>query len=146
MTSTYKSVTLVKRPTDSIVLGETFKVKEESPIPSEDDLKDGEVVFCTKYISIDPGMRDWLNDDETYMPPVGVNEVMRGFAAGTILASKNDNFPKGSFATGLVGWTEYKICHADELQKAQIRPGGQLVDALSAFGKPTLTVLPSTSV
>ena len=138
MSSTYKSVILVKRPTDNIVLGETFELKQESPIPSEDVLKEGEVILRTNYLSIDPGMRDWLNDDRSYMPPVGLGEIMRGFAAGTIQASKNDNFPVGSFATGLVGWTEYKVCQADELQKVDIPAGGKFVDALSAFGKAVL--------
>ena len=138
MTSTYKSVILARRPTENIVPGETFEVKQESTIPSADVLKEGEVVFVTNYLSIDPGMRDWLNDDQSYMPPVGLGEVMRGFAVGNIQASKNDKLPVGSYATGLVGWTEYKVCHGDELQKVDIPAGGKLVDALSAFGEAVL--------
>lgn len=39
--------------------GETFRV-ESSPAPTEADLKDGEVLFETYYISLDPSMRVWL--------------------------------------------------------------------------------------
>jgi NADPH-dependent curcumin reductase CurA len=135
MTSSYKSIILAQRPTDNIVPGETFKVKQEGPVPSSGALKDGEVLFRTNYLSIDPGMRDWLNDDRSYMPPVGIGEVMRGFAAGIVVASKNDKLPEGSYATGLVGWTEYKVCHDGELQIVDIPTGGKLVNALSVFGE-----------
>ena len=131
----YKTVTLAKRPAENIVLGETFSVVSNSPAPLAADLKDGEVVFETNYISIDPGMRDWLNDNRSYMPPVGIGEVMRGYAIGTIRASKHPNFAVGSHATGLVGWTELKICAGDELQSFQISSGGKLVDGLSVLGK-----------
>lgn len=135
MASSYKSVILAKRPTNDIAPGETFAVKQEGLIPSANDLQDGQVLFRTQYLSLDPGMRDWLNDDNSYMPPVGLGEVMRGFAAGTVEASKNDKFPIGSYATGLVGWTEYKICQGDDLQKVEVTTRHGVVDALSAFGE-----------
>ncbi|KAK4947835.1 hypothetical protein LTR10_013343 [Elasticomyces elasticus] len=142
MTSSYQSVILVKRPADNIVPGETFAVKDEGPIPSAHDLEDGSVLFRTHYLSLDPGMRDWLNDDKSYMPPVGLGEVMRGFAGGTVQASRNDKFPVGSYVTGLVGWTEYKICQGDDLQKVEVTTSRGLVDALSAFGEPLLDAIP----
>ena len=58
--STYKSVVLANRPKASIVLGETFRV-ESKRSPTEADLKDGQVIFKTLYLSLDPAMRGWLN-------------------------------------------------------------------------------------
>ena len=58
--STYQSVVLAKRPTSLIVPGETFTVKEHQIVKAE-DLKDGEVLVETLYLSLDPAMRGWLN-------------------------------------------------------------------------------------
>lgn len=58
--STTKSVVLAKRPTSLIVPGETFTVKEHEVVKAE-DLKDGEVLVDTLYLSLDPAMRGWLN-------------------------------------------------------------------------------------
>lgn len=58
--STYNSIVLAQRPKELIVPGETFNVKE-NPILKESDLKDGEVLVETLYLSLDPAMRGWLN-------------------------------------------------------------------------------------
>ena len=59
-TSTYHSVHLAQRPKDNIVPGETFTLKTNDA-PRESDLKDGEVIFQSLYLSLDPAMRGWLN-------------------------------------------------------------------------------------
>lgn len=48
-----------KRPTAEIVPGETFR-PVTSPAPTEADLKDGEVLFETHYLGMEPSMRVWL--------------------------------------------------------------------------------------
>lgn len=58
--ASYKSVVLAQRPKSVIVPGETFAVKE-NPIITEADLKDGQVLVETLYLSLDPAMRAWLN-------------------------------------------------------------------------------------
>lgn len=58
--STYQTVVLAQRPKSTIVPGETFKV-QETPILKEEDVKDGEVLIETLYLSLDPAMRGWLN-------------------------------------------------------------------------------------
>jgi NADPH-dependent curcumin reductase CurA len=58
--STYTSVILAQRPKALIVPGETFSLKE-NPMISEKDLKDGQVLVETLYLSLDPAMRGWLN-------------------------------------------------------------------------------------
>jgi NADPH-dependent curcumin reductase CurA len=58
--STYKSVVLAQRPKSVIVPGETFTLKE-NPMITEADLKDGQVLLETLYLSLEPAMRGWLN-------------------------------------------------------------------------------------
>ena len=42
----------------------------------------GEVLVKVLYLSLDPAMRGWMNDARSYMPPVGIGEVMRPAASG----------------------------------------------------------------
>jgi NADPH-dependent curcumin reductase CurA len=56
----YRSVVLAKRPQSTIVPGETFTIQSKKA-PTKADLKDGEVIFQTHYLSLDPAMRGWLN-------------------------------------------------------------------------------------
>lgn len=60
MASQYQSVHLASRPKDEIVPGETFRLQSNTA-PKASDLKDGEVIFKTLYLSLDPAMRGWLN-------------------------------------------------------------------------------------
>ena len=48
------------------------------------------------YISLDPAMRGWLNDGRSYLPPVGIGEVMRAGAIGSVVASEQ---PDSRWAT-----------------------------------------------
>jgi NADPH-dependent curcumin reductase CurA len=104
----YTSIHLAERPQASIVAGKTFTPKQHS-IPSVSDLKDGEVLFQTLYLSLDPAMRGWLNPTRSYIPPVEIGAVMRGSGIGLIIASKSSKLPVGTYATGMCGWTEYAI-------------------------------------
>lgn len=56
----YRSVVLAKRPKGTIVPGETFAFQTKR-VPTKADLKDGEVILQTLYLSLDPAMRGWLN-------------------------------------------------------------------------------------
>ena len=54
----------------------------------------------TKLISLDPAMRGWLNDARSYVPPVGIGEVMR---AGSIIEVTESNHPKFAVGDHVVG-------------------------------------------
>ena len=53
----------------------------EEPVPEPGA---GEALVKTLLISLDPAMRGWMNDARSYIPPVGVGEVMRALAAGEV--------------------------------------------------------------
>ena len=59
VTGTYQTVVLAQRPKDFIVVGETFRL-ESKPRPTEADLKDGDALIETLYLSLDPAMRGWM--------------------------------------------------------------------------------------
>jgi NADPH-dependent curcumin reductase CurA len=45
----------------------------------------GEVLVKILYISLDPAMRGWMNEGKSYVPPVGIGEVMRAGALGRVI-------------------------------------------------------------
>lgn len=86
----------------------TFELSE-APIP---EIGDGEALVRVTHLSLDPTNRMWLNEQATYLPPVGIGEVMRGVGVGQVVASKNADYPEGSFVTGLTGWQDYVVASA----------------------------------
>ncbi len=49
----------------------------------------GEVLVKMLYLSLDPAMRGWMNEGKSYIPPVGIGEVMRAGGVGKVIASKD---------------------------------------------------------
>ncbi|OWO97917.1 hypothetical protein B2J93_4486 [Marssonina coronariae] len=136
--STYSSVVLAQRPKALIVPGETFAVKE-NPMVSEKDLKDGQVIVETLYLSLDPAMRGWLNDTRSYIPPVQIGEVMRGAVIGKITASKSSKFGPGDYVTVTAGWTEVAIVDEKEVTRLEVPENTMVTDALGVLGMTGLT-------
>ncbi|MET0190555.1 MAG: NADP-dependent oxidoreductase [Pseudonocardia sediminis] len=68
---------------------------------------DGHIVVQVTHVSLDPAMRGWMNEGKSYVPPVGIGEVMRALAAGRVVASKNSGFAVGDVVTGTFGVQEY---------------------------------------
>ena len=93
-----RMVKLARRPR-GMVTREDFKI-EDGPVPEPGP---GEVRVRVEYISLDPAMRGWVNDGKSYVAPVGIGEVMRGYAVGTIEASNNPAFKVGDAVQGLLG-------------------------------------------
>jgi NADPH-dependent curcumin reductase CurA len=78
---------------------------------------DGEVLVEVLYISLDPAMRGWMSDIRSYVPPVGIGEVMRAFVAGRVLVSNHPRLAPGDHVTGLLGVQEYAVVPGDSLVK-----------------------------
>ena len=86
---------LRERPTGRIG-PDTFELSEE-PVP---EIGDGEALVRVDWISLDPTNRAWINDTPTYLPPVGIGEVMRAGGLGEVVASNNPNYPVGQTLSG----------------------------------------------
>lgn len=70
---------------------------------------DGEVLVRISHISLDPAMRGWMNDARSYIPPVGIDEVMRAGTVGEVVASNHEGLPVGTHVVGALGVQEYAI-------------------------------------
>jgi NADPH-dependent curcumin reductase CurA len=95
---------LRERPTGRIG-PETFELNEGA-VPQ---INDGEALVRVDWISLDPTNRTWINDTPTYLPPVGIGEVMRAGGLGEVVESKNPHYSVGQLVQGLVGWQEYVV-------------------------------------
>jgi NADPH-dependent curcumin reductase CurA len=104
MTGRNRRFLLRERPVGRIGPG-TFELSEEA-IP---ELGDGQALVRVDWISLDPTNRMWINDTPTYLPPVGIGEVMRAGALGEVVASKSSRYAVGQQVQGLLGWQEYAV-------------------------------------
>lgn len=99
---------------------------------------EGEVLVKVAYVSLDPAMRGWMNEGRSYIPPVGIGEVMRAFAVGEVIASKDPDVAVGEHVGGLLGVQEYAIAHGKGVFK--VDPSlAPLPVYLGALGMPGVT-------
>src|SRR5438105_2679015 len=100
--------------------------------------RDGEVLVKVSYLSLDPAMRGWMNDSKSYMPPVGIGEVMRALAVGEVVASKHPGFAVGEHVSGLFGVQEYAVVAGAGLNKVD-PTFAPLPAYLGTLGMPGIT-------
>ncbi len=80
------------------------------------DVPEGSVIVETHSISIDPAMRGWMNDVRSYIPPVAIDDVMRAFGVGVVVASSSPRLPVGTAISGTLGVQRYATLRADDLE------------------------------
>src|SRR4051812_30631715 len=97
-TATNHQLRLAERPT-GMVGQENFEQTEENVAPPGD----GEAVVKVQYLSLDPAMRGWMSDQPSYVPPVGIGEVMRALGAGVVTESNTPKVAVGDSVVGLFG-------------------------------------------
>jgi NADPH-dependent curcumin reductase len=107
----------------------------EEPVVSPGD---GQVLVKTLFLSLDPAMRGWMNEGKSYIPPVGIGEVMRAGAIAKVIESKDHAFKAGDFVTGTTGVQEYALAGAKQLTRVDPR-SAPLTTYLSVLGMPGFT-------
>jgi NADPH-dependent curcumin reductase CurA len=83
---------------------------EAIPTPGE-----GEVLVQVTHLSLDPAMRGWMNDVRSYIPPVGIGDVMRAGGVGRVVESRDPRFKEGDWVSGFPGIQEYAVQKGDDL-------------------------------
>lgn len=104
---------------------------------------EGGVLVKTLALSLDPAMRGWMNEGKSYIPPVGIGEVMRAGGIGTVIASKNAAFAVGDTVSCTPGVQEYCLIPADQIErqglfKIDLRLGS-MTQWLNVLGMPGMT-------
>lgn len=136
MSLTNRQLRLKTRP-EGLVQRENFDLVE-SPVP---ELKDGEVLVRTLYISMDPTNRVWMRDIPQYLPPVAIGETMRALGLGRVVASRSPRYNEGDLVQGLTGWQDYLVLHQDTPGYVRLPadPGIPLPTLLGAAGMSGVT-------
>lgn len=102
MAETNRQVQLRTRP-DGIPQPHHFKVVD-TPLGA---LADGQFRIRNVYLSVDPAMRGWVSAVANYSKPVGLGEVMRSFAVGEVVESRNPDYALGERLVGMFGWQRF---------------------------------------
>jgi NADPH-dependent curcumin reductase len=128
-----RQLLLAKRPVGEPA-PDDFEVKEEElPTPG-----DGEALVKVLQISLDPAMRGWMRDTPSYLPPVGLGEVMRAGTSGVVVESNSDKLSAGDFVVGVLGVQEHAVASDKALTKVDIGVA-PLETYLGGLGMPGLT-------
>lgn len=133
MTSVNRQIRLAQRPVGRPDESTWNLTEEPIPTPAE-----GEFVVTVDYVSLDPAMRGWLNDARSYVPPVGIGDVMRAHAVGRVLESHHPDYAVGEIVSGSFGVTEHALSDGTGVQKVDeaVAPAPTW---LGALGFPGLT-------
>jgi NADPH-dependent curcumin reductase CurA len=111
MSTLNHQILLASRPQGEATT-DNFKLVE-TPVPSQAELSDGQVVVKHHYLSLDPYMRGRMNDSKSYAEPQPLDTVMIGGTVGEVVASKHPKFAVGDQVLGMGGWQEYAVVDAN---------------------------------
>src|SRR3954463_11702428 len=128
-----RQLLLAKRPGGEPA-PDDFEVREED-LPA---LADGEVAVKVLQISLDPAMRGWMRDTPSYVPPVGLGEVMRAGTTGVVVESNSDKLAAGDHVVGILGVQEQGVAPDSALTKVDTNVA-PLETYLGGLGMPGLT-------
>jgi NADPH-dependent curcumin reductase len=128
-----KKIVLAQRPVGNIKEAD-FELVEEALAP----LEEGQIRIQNEYISLDPAMRGWMNEGTTYIKGVAIGEVMRAFAAGKVIESKNDHYIVGEAVQGLLGAQQYDVSKGNSISKIDVLQF-PIYYYLGVLGMPGLT-------
>ncbi|HRD98734.1 MAG TPA: NADP-dependent oxidoreductase [Rubrivivax sp.] len=131
-------VRLAARPKGLPQAGDWQFTQEALPQPGP-----GGVLIKTLALSLDPAMRGWMNEGKSYIPPVGIGEVMRAGGVGVVVASGHPDFAVGQHVSGGPGVQEYWAVAADQVRRGGLTPIdlrlGTLSQWLNVLGMPGMT-------
>ncbi|MBT8139125.1 MAG: NADP-dependent oxidoreductase [Gammaproteobacteria bacterium] len=132
--ATYTAINLIARPKPGPISPDVFEVvKKEIPTAGP-----GQILVKQTHMSLDPAMIGWMSPDpESYIPPVGLGEVMRSSGLGEVVESNNPDFAVGDRVRGMIGWAEYILSNGEGLNI--VPPGVDAEAALAVFALPGLT-------
>jgi NADPH-dependent curcumin reductase len=112
----------------------------EEPVAGPED---GGIVVKTLALSLDPAMRGWMNEGKSYIPPVGIGEVMRAGGVGRVVASRHPGFAVGDTVAGSLGVQTVARFGSADLKRAglnKIDLGlGTVTQWLNVLGMPGMT-------
>jgi NADPH-dependent curcumin reductase CurA len=133
MSTVNRQFKLAQRPVGMVKRGDFDFAQVPAPQPG-----DGELLIKILYVSLDPAMRGWMNEGKSYIPPVGIGEVMRAGAVGRVIESRHPKFTAGEHVVGVLGVQDYAISNGKGLTKVDPKLA-PLPVYLGTLGMPGMT-------
>ena len=126
---------LVRRPEGEPVRDDFELTTDNTPA-----LEDGQFLIRNHYASLDPAMRGWMDDAESYMPPIPLGAPVRASTIGRVAESRADGFAPGQWVMGLNAIEDYSVGQVGGFTQA-IDAGAvpEITNYLSLFGAVGMT-------
>ena len=112
MSQVNEQILLTSRPQGEPTV-DNFKLAQ-SPLPTAEELVDGQVLVRNHYLSLDPYMRGRMNDSKSYADPQPLDSVMLGGTVGEVVLSKHPKFAVGDKVVCMGGWQTHSVIQANE--------------------------------
>lgn len=130
---TNRQIILASRPAEMASLSNFEMIS--SPIPQP---KEGEVLSKMLYLSVDPYMRNRMDERASYIAPFQLQKPITGGVIGQVIESNSPTFQPGDFVLGFSTLADYFMAPANELEKIDL-PQESLSLALGILGMPGMT-------
>ena len=129
-----QEIVLAKHPSGA-VQADTFKFNDID-MPT---CKDNEVLIKSLYVSVDPGMRGFMDKgvDDAAGNKFKLNQPITSRTVAQVIDSKHNNFKKGDIVHGRFAWQKYQTVSTDHIEKVDptLAP---ISTAVSMLGIPGL--------
>lgn len=82
------------------------------------EVGEGQLRVKLEYLSLDPAMRGWMNAGRSYVPPVGIGEVMRSGGLGRVVESNHPDHAVDDLVSGMLGVQRYAVVDGRGVRRA----------------------------
>ncbi len=107
-----QTIILDKRPVGKPRLSDFKFLSEEKP-----QIKTGEILLETNYVSVDPYLRGRMNDVKSYIAPFQLNKPISSGIIARVVESNRTGFSPGDYVTGMLEWKEFQTSSGKGLYK-----------------------------
>ncbi|MGP1993775.1 NADP-dependent oxidoreductase [Zobellia laminariae] len=108
-----KTILLKNRPKGRPSVSDFEFVENNSPL----EIKDGELLLETAYVSVDPYLRGKMNDTKSYTPPFELDKPVHSMIVAKVIASKHKKYNNGDYLAGMLDWKTQQISDGEGLTK-----------------------------
>lgn len=97
---------------------------------------ENQVLVRNHLLSVDPYVRMRMEEKDSYAPVMAIGDVMVGRTVGEVVASRTAGLRPGDWVVGRLGWQDYSVARAAELQliDTKVAPPSAYLGALGSTG------------
>ncbi|MGJ8737529.1 NADP-dependent oxidoreductase [Zobellia laminariae] len=108
-----KTILLKNRPKGKPSVSDFEFVENDSPL----EIKDGELLLETTYVSVDPYLRGRMSDAKSYVAPFELNKPVHSGIVAKVIASKHKEYSNGDYLAGMLNWSTQQVSNGEGLTK-----------------------------